>query len=1333
MAEKKEPTRSDKVVSSVDEPPELSAWWNVLSQAKLLVGMLALGYLELGEGNVSWDGNRHSVTELPVPENRRAGLDDFVRFCSVFDTTDDFMAWYSPMAIHALNTLDLDEQLRVSRDDLGQAAKDASLPGDLTGISIAALMTRGKLRISLDRSQNYIVTYDTALARSIPALRDRVARVLWDLKLNLDDRFFRSLRLSFGARNANRVTDTGKVSPTTISLTKMPPIGGYAEPGEAFNHVVATASTHEREITFDQASHSEAAFKSMALDELGFFPYPEVVDRDDYGYFTGLGGRHKVADARIRRLKVGEEVTLEPVYRTRLDSEPDRMIYGSVLWIKVLSGDGKLLGMLRDGCYYDVVGESDCRQVYDLDLLSCFLSHVRAKVSKAIPPGALYGSSREHPKLVVRLELDGDPKSIAEEAWGLWQSRQEENRAALAQADAEARRKAEDAKRQRAERQKERKQKRAKSSASEAERERRHGEWLVKRLSSAAEKRSAADLKELLDKYGLPAWVKDGEQSPSNTNDSRLLLMLCGYGSDAMRKRGLLVDAGLTTKQPDLQHFLGIKGTKYTCEGTDLPIARECILKLIARGSSFPRYEPRSAYYEGYGRGTGPGGAAWIEVILVFRAFPADVELYEKLEEAGLDFAAAAQHPRQSSPVDEMLESLITDGRYKTLKFALSRGMFTEYAGANPSHWLTIRATWDEAAVDLALSCGIALGDFDADASKDVVAHALEHGVRPRITGEDLWKKVVDNGLVEIGDVLAAQEVAFPEGEFSVRPPDVATLEWAYEAGLRPGIVSADAAKPVLLRAAELGLVPDDPAKISESLDAEVIVAFLDAGAKGLDPSAALEQGREDVVELFRSHGASIRPTRVVDGSAYLEAGVITIPEGVTEVCDGAFRGMNASRIVLPDSLRTIGRNAFMLGRLRPEEVDVPAGVERIGVGAFYGVRRLVFHRPVDLQALGCLEASIPEGNNPRIIWYKPGEGNSGWRWGCYRWPSDLEADYTSWGWSLARDFEVVLESPGGTVARRVWMPLQQMPKYMNNWFCWSSTQTRGVDLGKASDGDDERFYTRYDELFGMIKDKGTLLRMAVCRLAWPVCLSDEARGAYEECVTKSAMPAARLLIDDDDVQALRALEPLGVVTKANVNDLLFWARAGEAAPKCAAYLDESRQALGAKERSDRPGKKPLVWNKKRIDEFQRLADVGDVPAMERYLERVGGGTLPDGKASPFGRSISEVRLRLWLACCRRLDVEMLDLLVSKGFSVPDVVRTDTGAVGNLYQEVEGNALIYDVAPWAVDPTRRAAAERFLDAAISQGVSFEGKPFSYDAFWDYVYSRQKRKLFESGA
>lgn len=48
---------------------------------------------------------------------------------------------------------------------------------------------------------------------------------------------------------------------------------------------------------------------------------------------------------------------------------------------------------------------------------------------------------------------------------------------------------------------------------------------------------------------------------------------------------------------------------------------------------------------------------------------------------------------------------------------------------------------------------------------------------------------------------------------------------------------------------------------------------------------------------------------RITDGSTYIHDGVISIPECVTEVCDGAFRGMNTSRIELPGTLRVMGRD----------------------------------------------------------------------------------------------------------------------------------------------------------------------------------------------------------------------------------------------------------------------------------------------------------------------------------------------------------------------------------------------------------------------------------------
>lgn len=62
---------------------------------------------------------------------------------------------------------------------------------------------------------------------------------------------------------------------------------------------------------------------------------------------------------------------------------------------------------------------------------------------------------------------------------------------------------------------------------------------------------------------------------------------------------------------------------------------------------------------------------------------------------------------------------------------------------------------------------------------------------------------------------------------------------------------------------------------------------------------------------------------------------VVTIPNGVTAVGEGAFKGCTAlTGVTIPDSVTTIGDNAFQ-NCAHLTSVSIPAGVKRIGINAF--------------------------------------------------------------------------------------------------------------------------------------------------------------------------------------------------------------------------------------------------------------------------------------------------------------------------------------------------------------------------------------------------------------
>lgn len=63
--------------------------------------------------------------------------------------------------------------------------------------------------------------------------------------------------------------------------------------------------------------------------------------------------------------------------------------------------------------------------------------------------------------------------------------------------------------------------------------------------------------------------------------------------------------------------------------------------------------------------------------------------------------------------------------------------------------------------------------------------------------------------------------------------------------------------------------------------------------------------------------------------------GTMTVPQGVEKIGENAFQSSRLSAILLPDSLREIGAEAFAHCFTHLTSLDIPQGVEKIGEGAF--------------------------------------------------------------------------------------------------------------------------------------------------------------------------------------------------------------------------------------------------------------------------------------------------------------------------------------------------------------------------------------------------------------
>ncbi len=102
-------------------------------------------------------------------------------------------------------------------------------------------------------------------------------------------------------------------------------------------------------------------------------------------------------------------------------------------------------------------------------------------------------------------------------------------------------------------------------------------------------------------------------------------------------------------------------------------------------------------------------------------------------------------------------------------------------------------------------------------------------------------------------------------------------------------------------------------------------------------PSTTVDPETGFVYSIVENEGKTEKILVFVPADAEGESGTFTIPEDVTAIGDGAFKGCdNISEVVIPENVKEIGAGAFE-GCDKIEKVTIAEGVETIGSGAFSG------------------------------------------------------------------------------------------------------------------------------------------------------------------------------------------------------------------------------------------------------------------------------------------------------------------------------------------------------------------------------------------------------------
>lgn len=353
---------------------------------------------------------------------------------------------------------------------------------------------------------------------------------------------------------------------------------------------------------------------------------------------------------------------------------------------------------------------------------------------------------------------------------------------------------------------------------------------------------------------------------------------------------------------------------------------------------------------------------------------------------------------------------------------------------------------------------------------------------------------------------------------------------------------------------------------ICDTLDAELIETFLKEGYdEDADVSAAVDASDEELLNLYRRYGVPISPKRVIDGSHYIHpcrgGFVIIVPDGVVAISERAFgslrmtmaewlpdvpkwldigglsrddlvtfgvRDLRCKRIILPESLRYIESRAFE--GVQVEDVVVPPSVEYVGPGAFYGAKRVTVYDTISPEARPAEE----------IFDLYDGMPNSPIGWLGLK-PRD--ACILGIRRAEMADFEVIVRSAASDeVLHRVYMPFGQMMNETTGWGYARVVKERYLGVASmfaSSWGRGASFaFSRLDGMYERMPNQRTKLKTAINRLVYPVDLSDETREQYEAYVARNARRAVAIMAEDDEIEALHALEHL-VVKKRNLQALI--------------------------------------------------------------------------------------------------------------------------------------------------------------------------------------------------
>ena len=276
----------------------------------------------------------------------------------------------------------------------------------------------------------------------------------------------------------------------------------------------------------------------------------------------------------------------------------------------------------------------------------------------------------------------------------------------------------------------------------------------------------------------------------------------------------------------------------------------------------------------------------------------------------------------------------------------------------------------------------------------------------------------------------------------------------------------------------------------------------------------------------------------------------VTIPNSVTSIGYSAFeRCYNLTSITIPNSVTSIGKSTFYYCK-NLTSVTIPDSVISIGDSAFEGCNFSSFTVPKTVKKVGkesfhgCKEITVYDSIDPDA---KPCKSHSDKYGGTPNSLLGLVVNYrTNNNWL---DYEVTVRSARtDEIKYKVWLGADR-------------TQAEYCNILESSWGRNATFnFNAVDEFFPKIKGMYHKIRVALNRLHYPVDLTDEQKEMYRSYIVRSAKNAVKLCIDTDDMELLLSCEPLGIIKKNNIDELIGYATEKKAV-QFTAYLLEYKES----------------------------------------------------------------------------------------------------------------------------------------------------------------------------